>query len=177
MACSVAVQHWIQRRSLLNPLPCFRLHPAGVSSAFILNGMRHALGTLGHPAAADAADGLFGYEPVVNAERQQVSRRSVVDVWAGTTVSSPLQRSLRGAHKRCVLWLGRPLVNQSTQSRTPAALQVKVHTHVCLSMGLLVAQSTHSHSTTCCSPSSPGSGGDVGESPAPRATCAARPAH
>lgn len=90
-------------RSLLNPPPCFRLHQAGVSSAFILNGMRHALGTLGHPAAADAAAGLFDYELGVNAERQQVGWRSMMDVWAGRTVSSPPPLTWRCAHKRCVL--------------------------------------------------------------------------
>lgn len=48
--------------------PCL----AGVSSAFILNGMHHALATLGRPAAAEPVAELFAYQPVVHPECKQV---------------------------------------------------------------------------------------------------------
>lgn len=45
-----------------------------MSADFIVNGMHHALCTLGHPDAHSSA--LWQYEPVVNAKLKQVSQQS-----------------------------------------------------------------------------------------------------
>ncbi|KAL4447235.1 hypothetical protein ABPG77_007268 [Micractinium sp. CCAP 211/92] len=63
----------------------------GVSAAFILNGMHHALRTLGHPYAGDPS--LFQYEPEVNPKLQQVemwvrARRRVPDVLRGLHIEA-----------------------------------------------------------------------------------------
>ena len=63
---------------------------AGVTDAFIKNGMRHALRSVGHPSAE--RDDAWDYEVVVNAEEEQVemylvARESVPDVFPGVTIA------------------------------------------------------------------------------------------
>lgn len=62
---------------------------AGVTEAFIKNGMRHALRSVGHPLAE--REDCWDYEVLVNAEEEQVemylvARESVPDVFPGVTI-------------------------------------------------------------------------------------------
>ena len=56
--------------------------PRGVTREFIVNGMRHALRTLGHPDAGRGHD-LWRYEAVVNCEQRQV------EMWVAPTRRVP----------------------------------------------------------------------------------------
>jgi dimethylhistidine N-methyltransferase len=79
--------------------------PAGVTRAFIVNGMDHALRALGHPDAG-AGEALWSYEATVNAGSRRVemrvrARRAVrglalgVDLAAGEAVLMEISRKFR----------------------------------------------------------------------------------